>query len=397
MTAGGDNQSETGNSAKQERASNVPGAEAGAVKTVRVAQIVRPAAGGIRRHVSLLVENLDKTRFTPTLYAPADFTLDIPGLDVSQYTVDIAPKTRIAADLSAIRQFNGLLKGNADIVHAHGLRAALIGVLAAKRARLPSLFTAHNLVPALGGLQRVLLRAVGRQANGIIAVSHAVADSLIAVGIAAEKIHVVPNGVPIAQYRVTNLPDPLTLASLPNDTLIVLAIGRLSKEKGFDVLIDAFALVTAQVPEARLLLIGDGPEAQNLSAQAQRLALASQVHFVGRVDNVVPYLHRAHIVAIPSRQEGQGIVALEAMASGLPVVASTVGGLKETVLEGVTGLLVPPDDPDSLAAALLKLLRQASQEDLESMRIQSLLRVEQLYTVERMIHNIEAVYSSLIE
>src|SRR5947199_8793335 len=99
-------------------------------RPLRVAQVVRPAAGGIRRHVSLLIAGLDRTRFTPTLFAPAEFTLDRPVSDCHHIPLPIAAKTRPLADLRTVRQLANALRGNYDIVHAHGLRGAWIGVLA---------------------------------------------------------------------------------------------------------------------------------------------------------------------------------------------------------------------------------------------------------------------------
>ncbi len=366
------------------------GLEAARTDVMRVAQVVRPAAGGIRRHVSLLCAHLDRRQFAPSLYAPTDFAPDLPLENVPQHRLEIAARTRIVADLRTISDAARQLRGRTDLVHAHGLRAALIGVPAARRANLPSLFTAHNLVPPTGRLQRVLLRHIGRMTNAIIAVSQAVADTLTSAGLPAPKIHVIPNGIPVEQYRLRPLEVDIITHSILNGVPIILAIGRLSPEKGFDVLLDAFPQVLAHVSDAYLLLAGDGPEADRLRTQAQNSPAAPHIQFLGRVEDVVPLLHRATVCAIPSRQEGQGLVALEAMAAGLPVVASAVGGLKETVVAGVTGLLVPPGDPRALAEALVQILCDAA-----PMRQQAMQRAEQLYTIERMILNIEDIYRSL--
>lgn len=362
---------------------------------MRVAQVVRPAAGGIRRHVSLLCAHLDRRQFAPSLYAPADFTPDLPIENVPQHRLEIASRTRIAADLRTISDATRQMRDHTDLVHAHGLRAALIGVPAAKRVGVPSLFTAHNLLPPTSLLQRVLLRHIGRSTNAIIAVSHAVADTLVSAGLPAAKIHVNPNGIPIEQYRIHDDLVDTALYSIPEGAAVILAIGRLSPEKGFDVLLDALPHVLAHVSSAYLLLAGDGPEADRLRMQAQNSPATSRIQFLGRIADVAPLLHRAHVVAIPSRQEGQGLVALEAMAAGLPVVASRVGGLKETIVDGTTGLLVPPDDPNALASALVRILRDTAQGRIAPMRRQATQRAEQLYTVERMILNIENVYRSL--
>ena len=364
---------------------------------VRVAQVVRPAAGGIRRHVSLLAAHLDRQRFAPSIYAPADFTPDTSLPDVPQFQVDIAARTDIAADLRAVQDLARKLRRNADLVHAHGLRAALVGVLAAQRAGILSLFTAHNLLPPPGRLQRLLLRHLGRVTNGIIAVSQAVADTLVSVGLPAAKIHVIPNGIDLAPFDI-----PLTNSAvvgvvrpydIPADAPLVVGIGRLSPEKGFDVLIKAFAEIFQQMPHAHLLIIGSGSEAEALRFLAAGTSLTDRIHLPGRLDDVVPILRSADVIAIPSRMEGQGIVALEAMAARKALVAARVGGLSETIVENEIGLLVPPDDAPALANALVQLLSDTPLRT--TMGQHGRQRVEQLYTIERMILNIQNIYASL--
>ena len=374
---------------------------------VRVAQVVRPAAGGIRRHVSLLTAHLDRQRFAPSVYAPADFTLDTPSLNapslnapaltVPQHQVDITARTDIVADLRAIHDLTRRLRGHADVVHAHGLRAALIGVFAAGRVGIPCLFTAHNLLPPPGRLQRLLLRRIGRLTNAIVAVSQAVAETLIEAGLPAAKIHVIPNGIDLAPFDAP-LPSPAVVdlgrpLSVPHNAPLIVAVGRLSPEKGFDILIRAFVEVYRQMPDAHLIIVGSGPEAEGLQALADGANLKERVHFPGRADDIIPILRAADIVAVPSRMEGQGLVALEAMAARRAVIASRVGGLAESIVEGRTGLLVPPNDPPAFANALVQLLRDPSRR-LE-MGLRGRRRVEQLYTVERMILNIQDVYASL--
>ncbi len=359
---------------------------------VRVAQVVRPAEGGIRRHVSLLASGLDSKRFVSAVYAPADFTLDTAAPNVILHPVAISARTNIAADLRLIYALSKQLRGKADLVHAHGLRAALIGVLAAKRAGVPSVFTAHNLVPPMSGLQRILFRAIGRSAKRILAVSQAVADTLTAAGLPNEKIQVVPNGVALAAFDPPDTTDIRAQYHIPNTAPLIVAIGRLSHEKGFDLLLAAFATVCNELPDAHLLIAGDGPELETLRALASEFNVAC--HFVGRVDNVVPILRAADVVAVPSRQEGQGIVALEAMASRKPVVAAQVGGLAETIVPDITGLFFPPENVSALAENLTMLLQAPAR--CREMGLQGRRRVEQLYTLERMINNIATVYDNIV-
>lgn len=359
-------------------------------QTLRVAEVVRPAAGGIRRHIATLLAGLDRKRFAPTLFAPADFALS--EAEVARVPLAIAARTQPFADLRAIRQLAQLLCGNFDIVHAHGLRGALIGVLAAHRAGVPSLFTAHNLVPRSGLLQRSVLALIGRHASAVLAVSEAVAATLKEFGIPAEKITVIPNGVDLADFDA-----PVEAAQLraqfgvPADVPLILAVGRFASEKGFDVLIDAFAQMQAQGSSARLMLVGSGPLEEELRRRAA--SAEDRIVFAGQQANVAPFLHAADLVAIPSRQEGQGIVALEAMAARKPVVASRVGGLAETIVPEETGLLVPPEETTAWADALAGLLQDRAKR--EAMGAEGRQRVEKEYTAVQMVRRIEAVYERI--
>lgn len=353
----------------------------------------------MRRHVSLLIAALDRTRFTPLLCAPVAFTLEeIPGhptSPVQHIPLEIGARTRPLDDLRTVATLTGLLRSSAqtgtsedaiELVHAHGSRAALIGILAARRAGLPSLFTAHNLLPPMGRFSGTVFRNVANKATMIIAVSEAVANSLVANGVSESHITIISNGIDLLPF------DRYEKAQRAERAKVV-AIGRLSPEKGFDLLIDAFETVVQMVPDATLQIAGDGPERTALEARARRSPVADRIRLLGRLDDTIPLLHSATLVAVPSRQEGQGLVALEAMAARRPVVATAVGGLTETILPNKTGLLVSPESPAALAEALVALLLAPDRCRLFGENGRQ--RVERHYTLERMMDKIQSLYASL--
>ena len=137
----------------------------------------------------------------------------------------------------------------------------------------------------------------------------------------------------------------------------MVSIGRLTKEKGHRVLLDALPMVLREAPEARLVICGQGPEEERLRRQAESLGVAGAVEFAGFVLDVRPYLASADVFAMPSLSEGLGVAALEAMATGKPVVATDAGGLPESVIHQETGLIVPAGKPQLLADALIILLQ----------------------------------------
>ena len=354
---------------------------------MRVGQVVRPAAGGIRRHVSTLVEHLDASEFDATLFAPPDFALDLDATAIPRRDTPIAAKTNFKSDVATIRLLARALRGHVDIVHAHGLRAAWVGVLAARRAGVPALFTAHNLVPSLNPISRFCLRVVGRFAAGGVAVSQAVADGLAQAGLDASKIVVIPNGIDLAPFDV-----PVDTAAVRArygvrpDASLTVSVGRLSPEKGFDVLLSVLPIIQQGIPNVQAVIAGSGPEEASLRQFAQGLP----VLFPGRVENVPELMACADVVVIPSREEGQGIVALEAMAARRAVVASRVGGLVETVLDGETGLLVSANAPAIFAEAVVSLLNDPPRR--EAFGAAGRERVERLYTAERMTAQIADLY-----
>jgi glycosyltransferase involved in cell wall biosynthesis len=356
-------------------------------RILSVAQIVRPASGGIRSHVRTLVTGLDRNRFASEIFAPSN-----PGLapELAAYMpTSIAPRLQPVSDLAAILKLTAKLRHRVDVVHAHGLRGALIGVTAARLARVPAIFTAHNLAPNLSTVQRAILRRLARDAERVVAVSEAVAATIVALGVPRDRITVIPNGIDIGPFQCAYDTVAVRAAyDIHGPTPLIVAIGRLSHEKGFDVLLQAYRQVHAAIPDARLIIAGDGVEAAALKALAPE-----DVRFAGRIENVVPLLQAADIVALPSRLEGQGIVALEAMAAGRPVIASRIGGLMETVVEGETGLLVPAEDATALADGLSKLIASA---DLRArLGGAGRERVKRGYTANHMIATISALYETI--
>lgn len=191
-----------------------------------------------------------------------------------------------------------------------------------------------------------------RRADAITAVTSLLAERVKAFpGVDSARVHLITNGVDF------NFWSTVTREKAQEDPPTVLSLGRMMPVKGQDVLLEAFALVRDRHPQARLILIGDGPARQEFEQLAARLGIADAVDFVGQrdPDDVRIFMGRTAVFALPSRSEGLPLALLEAMAAGLPVVATRVGGVPD-VLEPGTGLLVPPEDAAALAEALSKLL-----------------------------------------
>ena len=213
------------------------------------------------------------------------------------------------------------------------------------------------------------LRAALRRATHVVACARSLAASALALAPeVGPRLSVIPNGVEPGLFADGR--------AHPHARPYVAAVGRLVPQKGFDVLLEAFARLDA--PEVDLLIAGDGPERRRLEALRERLGLGARVHLLGVMDRAtVASLYRgARLVACTSRWEGLPLVCLEAMASGRAVVASRVDGIPDAVGDGETGLLVPPEDPLALADALGALLEDGPRRERLGARARALVCAE---------------------
>ena len=232
-----------------------------------------------------------------------------------------------------------------------------------------------------------------RRADRIIAISQAVRRFLIDVEKAdGRKIDVVPYGIDAGSYARSAHPGVFRRAIGAKAEPIVGFTGRLTRQKGVDVLLRAFAKLEKKLPDARLVLAGDGPDRPALEELARSLGLR-RVTFLGWRGDIADILADVSLLAVPSRWEGFGLVALEAMALGKPVVAARVSALPEIVVAGETGLLVDPGRPDLLAEALQALLSDPAR--AEGMGRAGRDRVRKEFPVERMAERTAEEYTKI--
>lgn len=234
-----------------------------------------------------------------------------------------------------------------DVVHTH---ASLSGRIAAKITLTPSLYTKHGLGDAVGSFLKFAAKCVERTlSDKVIAVSCAVKDSLLALGTPPKKIVIIPGGIDLKDFFAPK-------KKAQKGCVVLGAASRLSQEKGLDVFIEAASMVSGVFENTRFLIAGAGPLEGYLKKKIRDLNLDQKVRLLGHVDDMPEFLRSLDVFCLPSRSEGFGLSMVEAMATGLPVVASRVGGVPEVLIDGKTGFAVPPDSPRQLARALLRLV-----------------------------------------
>jgi glycosyltransferase involved in cell wall biosynthesis len=295
--------------------------------------------------------------------------------------------------LGAARRIAAALRERAPaLVHCHTGRANWLGGLGARLAGVPALTTRRMDRRVKPGLRtRYLYRHLMRRA---VAISPAVERRLLDAGVPAQRVSVIWSAID-PEALVPCAPRELVRGhfGVANDTPCLLVAANLVRRKGVDVLISAMAEV-APLVRCELWVAGDGAERVPLEAAAAGYGIAEQVRFLGRRMDVPDLLEACDVFVLPSRQEGLGVAALEAMARARPVVASAVGGLAELVEHGVTGLLVPPGDSAALASALAELIEDP--ERARRMGAAGQARVAKGFLAEQMVSAYETLYCEIL-
>jgi len=309
--------------------------------------------GGGELSLMDLLRGLARDRWAPALVVPEEGDVASRGRELGLPVHVVPLPTLRRPGLGAVRSVTALGRlarsTDAVLIHANGSRAMAYGGLAGRLAGRPAIW--HVRIAESDGAVDLALCAL---ATGVIATSRAVARRFTW---APRKIRLVPNGVDLVRFT-PRPPSGALRATLgvPPSAPLALSIGRFVAEKGYRHLLDAAAHLERARPGVHWILVGDGELDGELRAQARRLGLASRVHFAGWRDDIPDVLALCDVFVLPSESEGFGRVLVEAMAMAKAVVATTVGGIPEIVLDGETGLLVPSAAAVPLADAVRALL-----------------------------------------
>jgi glycosyltransferase involved in cell wall biosynthesis len=294
------------------------------------------------------------------------------------------------------RVVNHLRRWRADLVHCHLPLAAVVGRRAARRVRVPVVYTEHNIQERHHWLTRWLNLATWSMQDRVIAVSDEVAASIAARRDSDVPVVVVRNGVDSEHFDPQAVDGASTRRSLGLDPQVpvVGTVAGFTAKKKLDDWLAAAQAVLARRPEARFLLVGDGPLRRELEAKATTLGIGHAVFFLGLREDVRQYLAAMDVYLMTSLYEGLPVALLEAMAMRLPVVVTPVGGIPEVVRAGENGLLVEGGSPEAAAGAVLELLGDPDR--AVRLGTEGRRTVEEFFSVAEMVRRVESVYDEVL-
>jgi len=360
-------------------------------RTIAHVDAERGFSGG-EAQVFLLMEGLRERGHRNVLFCPPGSAAE---QEASRRDFEVRPVAmRGDVDLlGAISLARGFRSLGPELVHLHTGRAAWLGGIAAWLAGTPSVVRRRMDGPVRRTWKNRLV--YGAFSDAVVAISHPVARCLVDGGVDRERVRVVHSSVRSSDLATGERATTRTELGLADGELCVLTLASLVERKGIDVLLDAFAGLAPELRgRTRLIVAGEGPEGGPLRRRAEERGLAPRVAWLGRRDDTADLLAAADVFVLASRQEGLGVAALEAMAAGLPVVATRVGGLGEAVVDGETGLLVKPDDAGGLGAALERML--GDPELRESCGRAGRRRVRERYDAAAMVAAYEELYGEVL-
>lgn len=355
---------------------------------MRVLHLARPSAGGVLRYLQSVLPRLQQADVTVAVACPAAMHPSLSMVETRRWEITDRPRALndLRCALTAWRWAKQF-----DIIHAHGLRAtAVLALLPPKRW----IFTLHNLPPEnLSAAAHALLLRASRTASCIVSVSQAVQEAWVRLfPSSAAKCVVIHGGVDVNEAHTSSVERRRARRqwNLPDKQPAALCVARLMHDKGVDVLLRA--LVYAQGWYA--VIVGDGPDRDQLVRLASESGVGARTRFTGYLTTLDAAWAACDVAVIPSRREGFGLFAIEAMAAGKPVIASNCGGLAETIVPGQTGWLVPPDDALALANALELAYRE--RDTWSEMGKRGREHVKQHFTWERSTQQLLDCYRRLV-
>jgi L-malate glycosyltransferase len=375
------------------------------VTTARVLNVVPTLmCGGTENQFMTLARTLDRTRFDvefACLRRWGGFVDELMARNIPLTEYPVPTFRSVAAVAQQARLVRHIMRRGVRIVHAYNFYGNVFATPPARLVAPVVIASIRDRAPYLTRMQKRVQRWACRFADCILVNADAVKEWLVGDGYDGSKIAVIRNGVDLARFD--DLPPSVGLRrqlGLSDDTPLIGVISRLSRLKGLEHFLEAAAIVRSRVPGVRFLVVGetspmDRQYLGELKEYAARCGVAEQVIFTGLRTDVPAVLASLTVSVMPSLNEALSNVVLESMAAGAPTVATRVGGTPEAVVDGVTGILVPPANSTALADAIIHVLND--QQLAAHLGRAARARIADQFSVQRMVRATEDLYTELLE
>lgn len=363
-----------------------------------------PEYDGMVTSVNDLVLGLDQNRFNVIFIYLSGHGVEKNLIEDKGYKVFYLSNIELinAFRFSILFKLVRILKDNRiDLLHCHVHKPTVYGAIAAKLAGTPVVLSHVHGLGRSGNLRRKFTNyLLSRGCRRIVSVANSVRDDVLRNNWAMppEKVAVLENSVDFARFAdvAVTRAEARQMLGLPLDAFVFGTVGRLAPTKGLSYLIEAFAMVKKEIPSAELVLLGNGPSRAELEQQAAMMSCADSIHFLGHKDNIEQLYRAMDVFVLSSVAEGMPRAILEAMAAGVPCIATQVGGIPEILPTPDIGRLVPARDSVALAGAMTDLARSPA-EELAHLAQRASDRVRKLYSHEVVRERLMALYESELQ
>ena len=363
--------------------------------------------GGERGFAQVAIGLRDRFEVFVASMAGGTFEHELRQFGIKIYPVDMSRRL----SLKPVRQIKEIIRNNKiDLVHSQGARTDFFARIAVRIQKPRTRIVSTIQMPVEGydvgalrkGVYRFFDRFSKRYVDRFVTVSEVLKKTLIDQHKIPEgKVVKIYNGIEIEEYR----PNGKEVRSqksevrrefgLAKNVPVIGAIGRMVWQKGFEYLIESIPEIIETIPQLKILIVGDGPLRERLEGLAESLKVKERIIFTGFRNDIREIFSAVDLLVIPSLLEGFPMVTLEAMAMAKPIIATNIDGIAEQITDGVNGVLVPPKDPSALAKAVVRVLNDKKL--ARTMALSAREKVEQEFSVEKMVAETEKVYLSLLK
>jgi len=347
--------------------------------------------GGLEKLAIDLSENMNQNGFSARICC-LENTGELENQANSKGIEVVLVKKRPGLDMTLLFRLARIMREKRiDLVHTHNMSPLLYGTLAAKIAGIPAVINTRH-----GREKYQRSPFIWNMNNAIVAISEDARHQMLRWNrFDKNKTRVIYNGIDVDKYSFKGRGNEFKKSlNLDSSTRLIASVARLSPEKDQFTLLNAFSRVLMRNCRTKMVIIGDGALRKELELYAEKLGLSKDVFFLGFRQDIPEILSGIDLFAVSSLMEGVSLTILEAMAAGLPIIATKVGGNPEVIVDGVTGILVSSKDPNAMADAIIKVLANA--ELAKSMGLAARRRVEEKFSLNRMANEYMDLYESCL-